>query len=163
MLLLMIFVSIQCILSIQEGMQAICLSLSLLWTKDQRSEGYIWTPNPTCTSNSDGKSGMGTHWLAPSPSATRRSTQAAECHLCVSSHFATLAGLGQLGCHATLDPQLFTYWLPIFPWGFISHSTALLLLGHKVSLRLGTSLQWCLFGVTHWWVIACKSQLHSYS
>lgn len=66
MLLIMIFVSIQYVLSVQEDMQIICLSLSLIWTKDQCSEGFLWTPNSTCTSSSDGKSGTRTHWLAPS-------------------------------------------------------------------------------------------------
>lgn len=177
MLLLMIFVSsIQCILSIQEGMQAICLSLSLLWTKDQRSEllwtkdqlseGFIGTPNPTRTSNSDGKCGTGTRWLAPSlhqpPEGAHRLLSASS--VCVLPFcYSCWTGAAGLPCPALWSPQLFTYWLPSFPWGFISHSIAPQLLGHNVSLRLGTSLQWRLFGVTRWWVIMCKSQLHSYS
>lgn len=141
--------------------------------KDQRSEDLLKTPNPSCANTSEGKFGMGTCWLAPSlhclPEGAHGSPTRAKCWVPSADPpcFPIFVGLGHLGFHAQLSCPHSCLALDS-PVPTEAAALAALLCSpaagpRKVSLRFSTSLQWRLFGVTHWWVIVCKSQLHSYS
>lgn len=124
------------------------------------TENFMETPKPSCSSNIEGKRGEGTWWFAPSlcsPTGAHRTPtgQDAECQTWSLPIFLALLcwGYSKAVLPSRLSLRVPTQWLqlcitPLLP-GHAKH------VWDPAHASSDTRLE------LPWWVIACKSQLHS--